>query len=113
VSDKFGHETAQTKEATMAMARIASGFGVPPRIIGQMVTTHAHDIAWLTPDDLRAMGTIMTDRPGRRAPPASTDDRWLAGLESEGRTTRPQQSDQRSTGAAATPGGNPKPWQRR
>lgn len=80
VSDKFGHETAQTREATVAMARVASGFGVPPRIIAQMVTTHAHEIAWLTPDDLRAMGTIMTDRPGHRAPAASPDDQWLSGL---------------------------------
>ncbi len=81
VSDKFGHETAQTEEATIAMARFASGFGVPPRIIGQMVTTHAHEIAWLTPDDLRAMGTIMTDRPARRPPAASPDERWLSGLD--------------------------------
>ncbi|WP_157817190.1 hypothetical protein [Bradyrhizobium sp. SK17] len=81
VSDKFGHETAQTEEATIAMARFASGFGVPPRIIGQMVTTHAHEIAWLTPDDLRAMGTIMTDRPAHRPPATSPDERWLSGLE--------------------------------
>ncbi|KIU45490.1 hypothetical protein QU42_12915 [Bradyrhizobium sp. UASWS1016] len=81
VSDKFGHETAQTEEATIAMARFASGFGVPPRIIGQMVTTHAHEIAWLTPDDLRAMGTIMTDRPAHRPPAASPDERWLSGLD--------------------------------
>ncbi|MCA6108440.1 COG3904 family protein [Bradyrhizobium cenepequi] len=115
VSDKFGHETAQTKEATMAMARITSEFGVPPRIIGQMVTTHAHDIAWLTPDDLRAMGTIMTDRPGRRTPPASPDDQWLAGLDipSGERTTRLQQTDQRSTEAAGKLGRNSMPLQRR
>lgn len=81
VSDKFGRETAQTEEATIAMARFASGFGVPPRIIGRMLTTHAHQIAWLTPDDLRAMGTIMTGRPTHRAPLASPDERWLSGLD--------------------------------
>lgn len=116
VSDKFGHETAQTEEATIAMARVASGFGVPPRIIGQMVTTHAHDIAWLTPDDLRAMGAIMTDRPGRRAPPpASPDDRWLAGLDSrtDDGTTRSEPADQRSSEAAGKPGRNASPWQGR
>ncbi|TAI65086.1 hypothetical protein [Bradyrhizobium sp. Leo170] len=114
VSDKFGHETAQTEEATMAMARIASGFGVPPRITRQMVTTHAHDIAWLTPDDLRDMGTIMTDRPGRRTP-TSADDRWVAGFDipSDERTTRPQQTDQRSTEGAGKPGRNSMPWQKR
>ena len=116
VSDKFGHETAQTEEATIAMARVASGFGVPPRIIGQMVTTHAHEIAWLTPDDLRAMGAIVTDRPGRRAPPpALPDDRWLAGLDdpSEDRTTRSQPSDQRSPEIAGKAGQRAVPWQRR
>lgn len=87
VSDKFGHETAQTEEATIAMARFASGFGVPPRIIGQMLTTHAHEIAWLTPDDLRAMGTIMTGRPAHRAPLASPDERWLSGLEPDDRAS--------------------------
>ncbi|MCC8964664.1 hypothetical protein H8A95_20675 [Bradyrhizobium sp. Pear76] len=104
VSDKFGHETAQTEEATIAMGRIASGFGVPPRIIGRMVTTHAHDIAWLTPSELRAMGTIMTDRPAHRAPPTSSDDRWLAGLDirSEEETT-PQQIDRRSLKDAPEP----------
>lgn len=92
VSDKFGHETAQTEEATIAMARIVSRFGVPPRIIAQMVTTRARDISWLTPEDLRAMGTIMTDRPGHRIPPPAPDDRWLAGLDpqAEERTTTPQ-----------------------
>jgi hypothetical protein len=115
VSDKFGHETAQTEEATIAMARVASGFGVPPRIIGQMVTTHAHEIAWLTPDDLRGMGTIMTDRPEHRAPPASPDDRWLAGIDiqPEDRTTRLQQTDQRSPDAAGQLGRHSLPWQGR
>jgi hypothetical protein len=115
VSDKFGHETAQTEEATRAMARIASGFGVPPRIIGQMVTTHAHDIAWLTPDDLRAMGAIMTDRPARHSPAASHDDRWLAGIDiqSEERKTRLQQIGQPSSEAAGKSSRNATPWQRR
>ncbi|MGF6312181.1 hypothetical protein ABIB82_006149 [Bradyrhizobium sp. i1.8.4] len=116
VSDKFGHETAQTEEATIAMARVASGFGVPPHIIGQMVTTHAHEIAWLTPDDLRAMGAIMTDRPGRHVPPpASPDDRWLAGLDTqlEDRTTNSQPAGQHSPEAAGKPGRHALPGQRR
>jgi hypothetical protein len=115
VSDKFGRETMQTEEATRAMARIASGFGVPPRIIGQMVTTHAHDIAWLTPDDLRAMSTIMTDRPARHSPPASPEDRWLAGIDiqSEERKTRLQQADQPSIEATGKSGRKAMPWQRR
>jgi hypothetical protein len=74
VSDRHGQETAQTEAATLAMARIASGFGVPYDIIVQMVTTHPRDMAWLTPEDLRGMGVVMTDRAGRRASPALTDN---------------------------------------
>ncbi|ERF83108.1 MAG: hypothetical protein C207_03702 [Bradyrhizobium sp. DFCI-1] len=116
VSDKFGHETAQTEEATIAMARVASGFGVPPRIIGQMVATHAHEIAWLTPDDLRAMGAIMTDRPRRHAPPpTSPDDRWLAGLgnQPEDAATRSQAADQPAHEAAGRSGQHVLPRQGR
>ena len=117
VSDKFGHETAQTEEATIAMARVASGFGVPPRIVGQMLATHAHEIAWLTPDDLRAMGAIMTDRPGHHTPPPPTspDDRWLAGLDHQpdDGTTRSQGADQRAREAAGKPGQHGLPLQKR
>lgn len=77
VSDKFGNETARTAAATISMARIVSTYGVPPRIIGQMIATPAHDIAWLTPDDLRAMGAIMTGRRLRSALPAAAEDRRL------------------------------------
>lgn len=75
VSDKSGQETAQTEAATISMARIVSGFGVPRRIIGQMVVTPAQNIAWLTPDDLRSMGTIMIGRPGSSTTPPSIDQR--------------------------------------
>ncbi len=80
-SDKFGHETARTEAATLSMARIAGTFGVPPRIISQMIATPARDIAWLTPDDLRAMGAIMTGRRTRSAPPAPADGQQLAALD--------------------------------
>lgn len=67
-SDKFGHESARTEAATLAMARIAGTYGVPSRVTGQMIATSAQSISWLTPADLRAMGAIMTGRPGRAAP---------------------------------------------
>lgn len=76
VSDKLGRETARTEAATISMARIVSTYGVPPRIIGQMVITPAQDIAWLTPEDLRSMGAIMTGRLARSIP--STDQRLAA-----------------------------------
>jgi hypothetical protein len=70
-SDRFGHETARTEAATLAMARIAGAYGVPPRVTGQMIATSAQSISWLTPADLRAMGAIMTGRPGRASPSPS------------------------------------------
>ncbi len=80
-SDSSGHETARTEAATLSMARLAGTFGVPPRIIAQMIATPARDIAWLTPDDLRAMGAIMTGRKVRSAPPALGDGQQLAALD--------------------------------
>ncbi|MGJ4942104.1 hypothetical protein ACQR1W_16130 [Bradyrhizobium sp. HKCCYLS1011] len=83
VSDRYGHQTAQTEAATLSMARIASTFGVPPRIVGRMITTRPDDIAWLSPEDLRSMGAIITDRAEPPAPPvlagkpAGPIRRWL------------------------------------
>lgn len=83
VSDRLGHQSAQTEAATLAMARIASMFGVPPRIVSRMIVTRPDDIAWLSPDDLRAMGAIMTDRAEQAAAPVSASKpaglvrRWL------------------------------------
>jgi hypothetical protein len=74
VSDRFGHQTAQAEAATVSMARIASELGVPPRIVGRIIATRPSDIAWLSPEDLRAMGVIMTGRPGQNALSASTGD---------------------------------------
>jgi hypothetical protein len=81
VSDKFGRETEQTDAATIAMARIVSRFGVPPSIIGQMVTTPAQEIAWLTPQDLREMGVVVTGQRQHLAPLPSPGHRELAGLD--------------------------------
>jgi hypothetical protein len=77
-SDAFGRETARTEAATIAMARIASTFGVPPSIIGRMVITPAQDIAWLNNEDLRGMGTIITGRTERPTASAPADDPLLA-----------------------------------
>jgi hypothetical protein len=81
VSDRFGHQSAQTEAATLSMARIASTFGVPPRIVRQMVITLPSDIAWLSPDDLRTMGAIMTDRSNHTAPPPLAGEQRLAALD--------------------------------
>lgn len=100
VSDKSGRETARTEAATISMARIVSAYGVPPRIIGQMVITPAQDIAWLTPEDLRSMGAIMTGRLARSIP--STDQRLTAlDLQSLGGTIYSASTDQRYAEAYA------------
>jgi hypothetical protein len=77
-SDAFGRETARTEAATIAMARIASTFGVPPGIIRRMVITPARDIAWLSDDDLRGMGAIISGRTERSPAPMPPDDPLLA-----------------------------------
>ncbi len=50
-----GVETTGSQAVTTQMARKAADFGVPPAIIGKMVTTAAEDMAWLSQDDLRSM----------------------------------------------------------
>lgn len=109
VSDKLGRETTQTEAATISMARIASSYGVPPRIIGQMIVTPAQHIAWLTPDDLRSMGAIMTGRLGRSALPPSADDRQLAAVDLQpadetARPERPAPADRRYAEAYSAAG---------
>jgi hypothetical protein len=101
VSDRFGHQSAQTEAATLSMARIASTLGVPPRLVRQMVATRPSDIAWLSPDDLRTMGTIMTGRSDRTAPPASAEERQLAALNLAANIAEPPPQTERSYDAAA------------
>jgi hypothetical protein len=95
VSDESGHETARTEAATISMARIANAFGVPTRIIGQMVVTPARDISWLSPDDLRSMGTIMTGRASRPASPVSIDDRPIVAPDPQSPEAATAQADRR------------------
>lgn len=68
-SDEAGRDTVEAGAATVSMARIVKDFGVPALIIGKMVVTPPDQIVWLTPEDLRSMGTTMTGRP-QQTPPA-------------------------------------------
>ena len=65
----FGDENLLTMPLTMMMAREASNFGVPPDVIGRMVTTKPSDMAWLTAGELREMDVrlIETSAPGSGA----------------------------------------------
>jgi hypothetical protein len=69
-SDRSQHETDQSRAATIIMARVVKELGVPPGIIGQMVVTPPDQMVWLSPDDLRSMGTTMTGR-AEQVPSAS------------------------------------------
>jgi hypothetical protein len=62
-SDENGKETVGSNAATVAMAKIVKELGVPSDIIGRMVVTPPNQMIWLSPNDLRAMGTTMTGKP--------------------------------------------------
>ena len=51
----YGDENLLTIDITTMMAREASEFGVPPDVIGRMVTTKPSEMAWLTSDERREM----------------------------------------------------------
>jgi hypothetical protein len=55
-------------DATVSMGRAANLLGVPESIIGKMVITPPDQMVWLTPIDLRSMGTIMTGKPSQVPP---------------------------------------------
>ena len=65
-SNASGLESTTSQAVTTLMARKAAELGVPPGIIGKMVTTPASQIAWLDDDDLQSMGVLR--------PTASTSD---------------------------------------
>jgi hypothetical protein len=64
-ADENGRETAGSDAATVAMARIVKELGVPADIIGRMVVTPPSQMIWLSPNDLRAMGTTLTGKPAQ------------------------------------------------
>ena len=71
----FGEENLATVGITTMFAREASGFGVPPDVIGKMVTTQPSDMAWLTDAELREMKVhgLGATPPPERTPDKSQD----------------------------------------
>jgi hypothetical protein len=59
-------ETDDAKSSTIDMARFLAELGVPPPILGKLVTARPADMAWLTPDDLRLMKTNIATPPPTR-----------------------------------------------
>jgi hypothetical protein len=59
--------------ATTMMSRDLSDYGVPPAIIGKLVTTAPDRMEWLMPSDLSLLGvTMLAAKPStRRAAPAA------------------------------------------
>jgi hypothetical protein len=66
-SDASGQETTSANAATVSMAKIVRRLGVPTNIIGKMVVTPPSQMVWLTPDDLKSMGTSMLGKPEQLA----------------------------------------------
>jgi hypothetical protein len=64
-----GVETTDSQATTLIMARAASELHVPQSVVAKIVTTPPSEIAWLTTDELQAMGGVMTG-PQRALPPS-------------------------------------------
>jgi hypothetical protein len=105
-SDQSGEETVASEAATVSMAKVARGLGVPAAIIGRMVVTPPAEMVWLTPQDWEAMGTTMvgkpsqvaigTATPGDAAPPQTrqTEPGTPLSLEPQTRASTPPSWDQ-------------------
>ena len=63
-----GSETAMTQAITTRMAREAAELGVPPSIIGKMVTTPPDRMSWLSREELSSMGVTFEGAPPAQAP---------------------------------------------
>jgi hypothetical protein len=48
-----------------AIVRVVKDLGLIDAIVEKMLATSENEIAWLTPDDLRAMGATVTGRPAQ------------------------------------------------
>lgn len=73
-----GDENLLTLDVTALMARNAAALGVPPSVLGRMITTVPLDMAWLTDDELRQMNV---KREGLPAPKQDASLRITAGME--------------------------------
>lgn len=62
-SDKYGRITPRAAAATVSMARMVREFGVPPGIVEKLVVTGPDEIVWLSVDELRSMGAVITGQP--------------------------------------------------
>jgi len=80
-----------------SIARVVREIGVPDVIIEKMLATRIDEIAWLTPDDLRAMGVKITGASGQAAP-----DQPVAAQSPAQRASRPASAPTRPPGVLTT-----------
>jgi hypothetical protein len=64
-ADRFGQDAAGE---TPPIVRVVKELGLLDAIVEKMLDTRADEIFWLTQDDLRAMGSATTGRPGQVTP---------------------------------------------
>ena len=82
-----GNETMDTLGVTTLMAREAALYGVPPVVTGRMVTTAPGQMAWLSRQELEAMGARIApsraETAGRVSPGSEAGDTsdWTRGFE--------------------------------
>ena len=79
-ASKDEYETMDSMAVTTSMARSAAEMGVPNGIIGRMVSTPPGDMAWLTNDELAAMGARRLPPSIGGRTPASTSSPPLPGV---------------------------------
>ena len=60
-ASEAGEETDTSLAVTTLMARVAAEMGIPPAIIGKMVSTKAASVEWLTHADLLSMDVTIFD----------------------------------------------------
>jgi hypothetical protein len=69
-ANDVGKDDWNSMAVTTVVARALREYGVPPAIIGKMVTTEPNRMEWLTPEDLASMGvTILADDTQSPTPP--------------------------------------------
>ena len=73
-ASEAGAETPTSMAMTTVMAREAATLGVPPGIIGRMVSAAPGQMEWLTQRDLTSMGVLLV---GPAAVPSAANDTSL------------------------------------
>jgi hypothetical protein len=99
-----GNENGDSLMLDTAMARKARAFGVPPDVIGRMVTTEPSDMAWLTADELQEMDVRQIGATQREIPAPAPEP-----IFDQSKVALAKPSPLEARGAAPA-GGTDEPW---